>query len=178
MSFSGSQCPQVKVDIPRVLSGSDVLSIHGSRTVSHPPRIQPGFCMELCASQTLGYSGRKLVTLPNKSSCSLISHNSAESNHNSDGNKKLPGCPPQLIPDKHACPGFFLNPPIKDSVGLMCNRLQWESQDKALNLFLLPPQSSPTHSLFLQLFIFLLILLIFKINLHVFVYFFIVEKYT
>lgn len=100
-----------RAGIPRLFLCSGLPGIPGSRTASHPPGIQPGFCVELCASQTLGYSGRKLVPLPNKISCSLISHNSAESNHNSGGNKKLPGSPPQLIPDKHACPGSFLNPP-------------------------------------------------------------------
>lgn len=134
-------------------------------SMSHPLRIQPGFCIGFCASQTLGYSSRKLVTLPNKSVCALISHNSAESNHNSNGNKKLPGSPPQLIPDKYACPGSFLTP-IKAPIGFLCNSLQRESQDQVFNLFLLPPSRLLTHTFTLHSSLELLLL---KMNVHIFI---------
>lgn len=130
--------------------------------MSYPLRIQPGFCIGFCASQTLGYSGRKLVTLPNKSVCALISHNSAESNHNLNGNKKLP---PQLIPDKYACPGSFLTL-IKAAVGFLCNSLQRGSQDKVLSLYLVPSWSLLSHIFTLHSSLELLLL---KMNLHIFI---------
>lgn len=70
----------------------------------NPAQVLPRFC----TSQTLGYSGRKLVTLPNKSSCSLISHNSAESNFSSNGNLKWLSSPSQPTPGDYACPGSLL----------------------------------------------------------------------
>lgn len=110
VSLPGSSVLRWKKGLPEALSSTDILGAHESRAVSHPWWIQPRFYTRLCVSQTLGYSGRKLVTLPNKSSCSLISYNS-ECNHNSCENEKSPDSPPHLTPDKYLCPGSFLKPP-------------------------------------------------------------------
>ena len=134
------------------------------------------FYTGLCVSQTLSCSGRKLVTLPNKSSCSLISYNSAEYNHNSCENEKSLGSPPQLTPDKYSCPGSFLKPRPWTPQEASCAGALSESPRQGTGLVSIASSELLMYSLFLQLLIRLLIFLLFKMNLRSFIYIFIAEN--
>lgn len=99
----------------------------------NPAQVLSGFC----TSQTLGCSGRKLVTLPNKFSCSLISHNSAEPNPSSNGNLKWLILLLNLL--QTICMSWLLSEhPIKAKVSLNC--LVRESQAQALSSFWMSPR--------------------------------------